>query len=94
MIIKTLSILGAIVASLLIYAGLKEPQMEIAREIAIKTTAEKLFPYLNKSQKMNDWMPWKDSDAGVNMAYSGPPEGGGEFEKGLSKLKKITEKEK
>jgi hypothetical protein len=43
---------------------------------------------------MNDWMPWKDSDAGVNMAYSGPPEGGGEFEKGLSKLKKITEKEK
>ena len=77
MIIKILSILGALVAGLLIYAGLKKPEMEITREVLIKATPEKLFPFINNSQKSNDWMPWKDSDPGVNMTYTGPMEGVG-----------------
>ena len=60
MMIAILSILGATVACLLIYAGLKEPQMEIARKLSINVVPEKLFPYINNIQKLNDWMPWKD----------------------------------
>jgi hypothetical protein len=75
MFVKILLALGAMVAAILVYAALKEPQAEVAREISILSTPEKLFPYLNNSQKANDWMPWKDSDPGVKILFSGPPEG-------------------
>ena len=77
MVIKLILVLSAIVAGILIYAGLKNPQMQISREISIKATPEKLFSYINNSQKMNDWMPWKDSDPEVIITYAGPAEGVG-----------------
>lgn len=77
MVIKILSIVGTIIGILLIYAGVKSPQMEISRELLIKATPEIIFPYLNNSQKMNDWMPWQNSDPELKMLYSGPSEGAG-----------------
>lgn len=72
---KVVSVLAGILAVILIYAGVKKPAMEVAREITIKATPEKLFPYINNSQKSNEWMPWVESDPGVKMNYSGPTEG-------------------
>lgn len=77
MLIKVLSIFTLFISALITYAAFKEPRQEIVREITIKATPEKLFPYLNNSQKMNDWMPWQDSDPSAKMNYSGPAEGVG-----------------
>lgn len=66
-----------IVLGFLIYVAVKPAAMTISRELVVNATPEALFPYLNNSKKMNDWMPWQDSDPSVHMQYSGPEEGVG-----------------
>lgn len=77
MVLKICLTVLVMIGGLLTYAALKSPQAEILREISVNSTPEKLFPYLNNSQKMSEWMPWKDSDPDLNMIYSGPAEGVG-----------------
>ncbi len=59
------------------FIGLQKPDYTISREIFVKATPETLFPFINNSQKSNEWMPWKDSDPQMKMTYSGPAEGAG-----------------
>lgn len=77
MLIKILIIIAVAIGGFLTYVALKPGACNISREIVIKATPEVLFPFINNSRKMNDWMPWQDSDPGVKMQYSGPDEGVG-----------------
>lgn len=77
MLIKLLIITVVVLGSFLTYVALKSSANNISREIVIKATPEILFPYINNSKKMNDWMPWQDSDPSVKILYSGPDEGVG-----------------
>ena len=77
MLIKGLIVIAVIIAGILLFAAFRPAQMQISREIIINAPADKLFPYINNSQKAYDWMPWKDSDPEVKIIYSGPAEGVG-----------------
>jgi hypothetical protein len=59
----------------LIYIAKQSPEMNISREMVIKATPEKIFPYINNSRKSNEWMPWATIDPKLVMNYSGPDEG-------------------
>ena len=59
------------------YVAFKPANQTIARSIDIKASPEAIFPWINHSKNMNDWMPWQDSDPNVKMQYSGPNEGVG-----------------
>ena len=75
MIRKSVYLLGLSIVGFLVYVGFIPETCTISRETLIKANPEKLFPYINNSKKMNDWMPWQDSDPQVKMQYSGPEEG-------------------
>lgn len=77
MVLKVIGIIALVIAGILIYAALQPSEYLITRELVIKASPEVLFPYINNSQKSNEWMPWKDSDPDVKMSYSGPAEGVG-----------------
>lgn len=78
MLIKILILFILILGCFLTYIAIKPDSASIiSREIVINVTPDILFPYINNSKKMNDWMPWQDSDPGVKMQYSGPEEGVG-----------------
>jgi hypothetical protein len=70
--------LGGVVVGVLLYAGFGVPKhFEITRSVTVKATPEVIFPYINGSQKMDEWMPWKSEDPTVVMTYSGPESGVG-----------------
>jgi uncharacterized protein YndB with AHSA1/START domain len=75
MIAKILIIVVLILAGFLFYVGQMPSDFNISREITIASKPEPIFPYVNKSKKCTEWMPWKDSDPGAVMNYSGPEEG-------------------
>lgn len=77
MFIKILISVAILVAGFLSYVAIKPSNMVITRELVIKAPPEKIFPYINNAKKADEWMPWKDSDPGVQMQYSGPEEGVG-----------------
>lgn len=77
MIGKAFLLLGLGVGAFLIYVALQPSEFVVARELVIKAPPEVIFPYINNSKKSMEWMPWKDSDPGAQMVYSGPEEGVG-----------------
>jgi uncharacterized protein YndB with AHSA1/START domain len=77
MFIKILIVAVVVFGGFLTYVAVKPAASNISREIVIGANPETLFPYINNSKKMADWMPWQDSDPGVKMQYSGPDEGVG-----------------
>ncbi|MES2803837.1 MAG: SRPBCC family protein [Bdellovibrionota bacterium] len=77
MVKKILISLALVIGGFLVYVGFQPADYKISRELAIKATPEVLFPYINNSKKANEWMPWKDSDPGIKMEFSGPDEGVG-----------------
>lgn len=77
MLIKIVLAVTVVIIGILGYAGFQSPDYQVRREIEISAAPDVIFPHLNHSQKMNDWMPWKESDPGVQMEYSGPVEGVG-----------------
>ncbi len=56
---------------------MQPPDYKVSRSVVINAPAEIIFPYINNSQKMNDWMPWIEMDPQVKMNLSGPAEGVG-----------------
>lgn len=77
MIKKILIGLGVVIAVAVGIAAFQSPNYKISRDILIAASPSSLFPYINHSQKMGDWMPWKESDAQMVMSYAGPSEGVG-----------------
>ena len=75
MIKKFLMGLGLIVIGTFIIAALKPDEMNVAREISISATPEKLFPFLNNAKKSYEWMPWGDGDPGFEIKFSAPAKG-------------------
>ena len=65
------------VGGLFVLAALQPSHYTISREVLIKASPDTLFPYINNSQKLQDWMPWKQNDPDVKMEVSGPAEGVG-----------------
>lgn len=74
---KILLGIALVIAGILMYASTLPSEFKVTREIVVSVSAEKVFPYINNSKMADDWMPWKDSDPGVVMTYSGPEEGVG-----------------
>jgi uncharacterized protein YndB with AHSA1/START domain len=77
MLIRILILLAVALGCFLLYVAMKPGACTISRELDIQASPESLFIYINNSRKMNEWMPWQDSDPGVKMEYSGPDEGVG-----------------
>lgn len=69
--------LGLILTLVVGYAALKSDEFVVKREILIQAQPEAIFPYLDSSQKADEWMPWKDEDPTAVMEYSGPEKGVG-----------------
>ena len=69
--------IGIALAVFLLFIVFSSPKMHIFREIVIQATAEKIFPHINNSKKMYDWMPWAEIDPAVKISHSGPEEGVG-----------------
>ncbi len=59
------------------YVAMQPSDMLVARDILINAGPELIFPYINNSQKANEWMPWSESDPEAKMVFSGPAEGVG-----------------
>lgn len=72
-------IIGAsvIIGGFLAYVAIKPAEYSISREMVMAASPEVIFPWINNSQKANEWMPWAESDSAVKMSYSGPEEGVG-----------------
>jgi len=77
MFLKIASFVGALLLGFATYVYFLPAEKTISREIVIQAPPESLFPMINHSKKMNDWMPWLESDPGVKMVFSGPDEGVG-----------------
>ena len=75
MLKNILYVVVIIIGGILLYAAVRSPEMHISREIVINASPEIIFPHINNSAKANDWMPWKEMDANLQMNYSGPAEG-------------------
>ncbi len=65
----------SIIVVFLVYVSFQPNEMIIAREITMNATPEVIFPHINNSEKADAWMPWRESDPAVKLAYSGPKEG-------------------
>ncbi len=77
MLKKVMLVVAAAIGVFLIYVAMQPSEFMVARETVIAASPEAIFPHVNNSRKANDWMPWKDSDPGAVMQYSGPDEGVG-----------------
>jgi uncharacterized protein YndB with AHSA1/START domain len=77
MVIKVLVVLAVLMAGFFIYVAVQPSEYLIARETVVKASPEAIFPHINNSKKMNDWMPWKEHDPQVVTTFSGPEEGVG-----------------
>lgn len=77
MIRKILLGLGFVIALILIIPFFRSAEFLISREIVINSSPEVLFPYINNAQKSYEWMPWAESDPGVEIKFTGAPEGVG-----------------
>jgi uncharacterized protein YndB with AHSA1/START domain len=77
MFLKISLAVAVAVAAFLIYVAAKDPNYQVSREILIQAPAEKIFPYVNNSKKMNDWNPWMELDPKAKVSFSGPDEGVG-----------------
>lgn len=77
MIKKIMIVLSAAIGIFLAYVAMQSNHYEIAREITVQASAEKIFPYINNSHKTFEWMPWKEMDSKMSMRFEGPDEGVG-----------------
>ena len=69
---KVLLFLAGLIVVLAIIAGVKSPEYKISREISIIAPADKIFPHINNPKLGDVWMPWRESDPKVQIAYAGP----------------------
>ncbi len=81
MLTSVLIAIGVLVGIFLIFIARQSSAMKISRELLVKAKPETIFPYINNSKKTDEWMPWRDSDPGAKMNYSGPEEGVGSMSK-------------
>ncbi len=66
-----------LIAVILGYAALQPADYTIVREINVKASPEKIFPYLNNTKLGDQWGPWTEIDPQAKMVHSGPEEGAG-----------------
>ncbi len=73
----TVTIIIAIIIGFVIIFGLAiESKWEIKELVTINTTADKIFPYINKLPNWQEWTVWNTRDnPKMIFSYSEPPEG-------------------
>lgn len=81
MIKKIAVVLGVILAIFVSIAALTPEEYMIKREIVINAKPEDIFPNLVSAKNTDKWMPWRETDSQVQMAYAGPEEGVGSISK-------------
>lgn len=77
MIKKIVLAIVVLVVGIIGYASFQPAEYLIYRDVAISAPAEKIFPFLNSSKAMNEWMPWVEVDPKMKMTYEGPDSGVG-----------------
>ena len=73
------AILGlvSVIAIIILIALLKPSEFHIARSLAVKASAEKLFPYIDDLKMFQEWSPYKDKDPAAKNEFSGAESGPG-----------------
>lgn len=74
---KFFTVIGMIIAGVLIYASTLPAHYEYSREVVIAASPERIFPFINNSVKSHAWMPWKEKDLKMQVTFAGPVEGVG-----------------
>lgn len=77
MVKKIVLVFFAVVAVLVIYAAVQNPNYTVERSVVINAPAEKIFPHMNSQKAAEKWGPWMKEIKDGNMVYSGPDEGVG-----------------
>ncbi|MGZ5279155.1 MAG: SRPBCC family protein [Pseudobdellovibrionaceae bacterium] len=75
MFVKILVGLAVIIGAVLIYAAVQPKDYLISREITVAASPDVVFPWINNSKKMNEWMSWSEMDPKMVLTYQGPEEG-------------------
>ena len=65
------------VAAILIYAATKPDDFRVARSLAIKAPADKIFPLINDLHGWNAWSPYEKRDPAMKRTFSGAERGKG-----------------
>jgi uncharacterized protein YndB with AHSA1/START domain len=72
-------VLGVLLTIILIVAiaiFVRMPKvLKIKRSQVIHASPEKLFPYINNSRRIQEWNPFIEGDATVELTYTGPADG-------------------
>jgi uncharacterized protein YndB with AHSA1/START domain len=71
------SVVVALIAALLIFAGTRPDSFRVQRAITIKAPAEKIFPLINDFHLWASWSPWEKLDPAMQRTYSGAASGVG-----------------
>ncbi len=76
--LKTIFVIVAVaVGAVLIYAATKPDTFRVERSIAIKASADKIFPLINDLHQWEPWSPWEKLDPALKRTYSGANSGVG-----------------
>jgi Polyketide cyclase / dehydrase and lipid transport len=71
------SVVAAAIAAMLAYAATQPDRFEVQRSTSIRTSAERIFPFINDLRTFNTWNPFDKKDPNVKGTYSGPESGKG-----------------
>ncbi|MBX9721183.1 MAG: SRPBCC family protein [Candidatus Obscuribacterales bacterium] len=63
--------------ALLAFAAKKPDTFRVERELNMKTTPDKVFPYINDLHKWTSWSPYEGRDPEMKRTYSGADSGVG-----------------
>lgn len=74
---KILIVVVLIILGIVGYAAFQPKEYSVQREVTIDAPPQVVFPWINNSKKMGEWMPWSEMDPKMVMTYSGPEEGVG-----------------
>ncbi len=66
-----------LIGGLLAYATTRPNAFRVERNIDIKATPAKIFPYINDLRNGPEWSPWEKTDPQMKRTYNGPIAGKG-----------------
>lgn len=59
----------------MLLAALQPANYVVSRELVINAPPEKIFPYINSSMNLSDWMPPAVTDRDTRTEFTGPDQG-------------------
>ena len=77
MLRKSLLVVAALIALILIYAGTRPDAFRVERSTQIKAPPEKIFALINDLHQWEAWSPWEKIDPQIKRTYAGAASGKG-----------------